>query len=148
MPTLVVRISRIDIRDRTFREFILIVRIRALSSLLCDVLFLPEDFAALTLSALSVRHVLWRAWSTLFMFTPLRTTSCLLMVVAFAAWPGTAIRLLGHHLFLDSNAPRVFPVLIGRWWATSLRYIVISMLLYPLMLITFACLTMLIAIFI
>jgi len=130
-------------KDRTLREFGGIVRDRALSlAPYAMFLFLPV-FAALTYLLYRKRgmfygeHVVYALHVHAFAYF-------LLMVVAFAAeWLAGLLWLWGIIYFWIAMR-RVFG---GRWWATSLRYIVISML-YPLMLITFACLTMLIAIFI
>jgi hypothetical protein len=130
-------------KDKTLREFGGIVRDRALSlAPYAMFLFLPV-FAALTYLLYRKRgmyygeHVVYALHVHAFAYF-------LLMAVAFAAeWPARLLWFWGIVYFWIAMR-RVFD---GRWWATSLRYIAIGTL-YPLMLLTFVCLTMLIAVFI
>jgi Protein of unknown function (DUF3667) len=130
-------------KDKTLREFGGIARDRALSlAPYAMFLFLPV-FAALTYLLYRKRgmyygeHVVYALHVHAFAYF-------YLMAFAFAAdWLGNLLALWGMIYFWLAMR-RVFA---GRWWATSLRYMVIGTL-YPLMLLVFVSVTMLVAIFI
>jgi hypothetical protein len=130
-------------KDKTLRELGGIVKDRALTiAPYAMFLFLPL-FAALTYLLYRKRgmyygeHIVYALHVHAYAYF-------LLMVIAFAAnWLATLIWIWGV-IYFWLVMRRVYG---GRWWATTLRYMVVGTL-YPLMLMLFVCVTMLIAIFI
>ena len=130
-------------KDRTLREFGGIVRDRALSlAPYAMFLFLPV-FAALTY-LLYRKRGMYYGEHVVYAFHVHAFAYFLLMLMAFASEWLAGLLWLWSIIYFWIAMRRMFG---GRWWATSLRYIAIGTL-YPLMLVTFACLTMLIAVFI
>jgi hypothetical protein len=128
-------------KDKTLREFGGIARDRALSlAPYAMFLFLPV-FAALTYLLYRNRGMYYGE-HIVYAFHVHAFAYFYLMAFAFAAdWLANLLGLLGMIYFWLAMR-RVFA---GRWWATSLRYMAIGTL-YPLMLVVFVALTMLVAI--
>ncbi len=130
-------------KDKTIREFGVMVRDRTLSlAPYAMFLFLPV-FALLTY-LLYWRRRMYYGEHIVYAFHVHAFAYFLLMIMAFAnEVVGNIFSLLGAAYFWFAMRG----VFGGRWWATTLRYIIIGTM-YPLMLVIFVILTMAIAIFI